>query len=479
MLHMHWLTFTSSGLRLLTFTHSLQPSPFSRIKELHLAECLISPVQFCQLLDDSSRFPALDELYLSRNELDTLIPTRISRLCIENLKSLILENNVFQTLDCVASANTMFPNLQSVSLQANQVARVGLEASDISFPRLQTLNLSQNSIATFSFIDNLPQKFPTLSSLRITGNPLFLRSEFDINNDPRASDKTYYLTLARIPSLQTLNYTKISSRDREEGEIYYLSVAEKDLKLLVTTNKDAAELVHTANSLYPRYQVLTKKYNRDSVIEQYLSSSQADDDKIIKSSVDTLPVHPAGSLAARIINATFYIPDETSKVMSTAEAEFQIPSSIPVTRLMSILVQHANFRSYLKPMRFKMIYESEELDPDDTTAEGSTKSSIYGKNLSPEEKKAIWREWGDWNADAIVEQELHAKTDNSLSETQVLSGEQFEHWTEDGKYCVREGRRWKRREVEIPHALKRPWGDWIENAKAVRVRIEPQTKAPA
>lgn len=468
--------FDFSGLRLRTFAHSLNPSPFSRIKELHLAECLITPVQFCQLLSDSGRFTSLEELYLSQNQLNSLLQTGMSQVCIKNLKSLILENNLFETLDCIASANRMFPNLQSVSLQGNRVAQVGLETQEGAFSQITTLNLSQNVIASFAFIDNLPQKFPNLSSLRITDNPLLLRSEFNNVNDPRASDKSYYLTLARLPSLLTLNYAKISSRDREEGEIYYLSVAEKGLKSLFAASKDPTELVHTAKSLYPRYQKLTEKYFRDSIIDQYLASFRADEGETTNLFKDTQSAHPAGSLAARIVNATFYIPSDTSAPVPVVEVELRIPSTLPVTRLMSILLQNANFRPYVKPMCFKMIYESKELDPDDTTAEGSTKSSIYGKNLSPEEKRAIWKEWGDWDADAIVEQELHARENNNASKHQATSNERVEHWSEDGKYCIKEGRRWKRREVEIPRALKRPWGDWIDDAKTVRVRIEPFTE---
>src|SRR5271170_4123089 len=209
----------------------------------------------------------------------------------------MLDNNLFTSLAFLPNVMHAFPNLKALSLQGNQISSIGLlshSGSDreaISFPQLGSLNLSHNLIADYSFIDALPQLFPGLTSLRVSNNPFFssgtsthppaydkipckatLTSSmatappYRISASPR-TDASYSLTLARIPTLLSLNHSTITSRDREEGEIYYIAIAERELSAAIAETPVYGREGHVSDvkRQYPRYEELCQKYERESV----------------------------------------------------------------------------------------------------------------------------------------------------------------------------------------------------------------------
>ena len=352
----------------------------------------------------------------------------------------------------------MFPNVESISLQDNVIEQIGRFLPDVStFPEVKSLNLSQNAIVTYHVVDEIPSYFPNLTSLYVTQNPFFT-PDVRADSDPNASDKKYFLTLARIPNLQTLNYAKIVPRDREEGEIYYLSVANEALNgLLDPRVRNKQEIAAIAKAKFGRYQDLSRKYNHDSLIDAFLSSSELDTPV---EALVTKSTYPAGSLASRLVTGWFYLASDAKDTQKL----LKIPSSIPVTKVMSILLQQPVFRQSLRPLQFRLIYESEELDPVDPTTESSTRSATYGRNITPDQRRLLWEEWGKWDVDRV---------DNSTVEREDSENER---WSEDSRTCTKAGIKYRRRETEIPHALKRPWGDWLDGAKTVTIRIEPLSK---
>jgi len=435
-------------------------------------------------------FTSLETLNISGNQIDTFLSLvnnqeHISTAQSLSLKSLYLDNNNFVDLDCIIPIVQAFPKIGTLSLEANCIAELGSQISTFkqTFPQLNTLSIPDNQISSFQFLDAFPILFPSLTSLRVTGNPFYT---IDTNNpNPKASDKLYYLGLARIPTLKRLNYGLVSDREREEGEIYYLSVAGKEIQDLFTSTSSQSvgtiTLVERAKRLHPRYQYLCQKYARDSVIDQLLCSQTS------TTALSTLTpqqiIYPSGSLGARLVTATFYISE--SLVSPSLTVTEQLPLTLPISYLMAHLHQNPTFAPYLKPLQFNLIYESTELDPVDTTAESSTRSTMYahGHKLSKEEKESLWREWGDWDADAVVEEararDMNGETANGITDGDANAKD--EHWTEDG-FLMRDGRKWKHREVKILHSVKRPWGDWIDiknggPEREVRVRIEPFERA--
>lgn len=436
----------------------MEADVFPKVNEIYLEYCLLASDQIIRLLRSTPCFGSIQVLHLSGNQLDVLFePKADPPLVLSNLKSLVLDNNLFTDLTVMSSVLGVAPNLRSVSLQANQISQVGstLLRSNTTFKQLSVLNLADNMISSYQFLDDLARILPNLDSLRVSGNPIY--QQFDVN-DARASDKSFYLTLARLPTLKTLNHGTITARDRQEGELYYLAIAENDFKQDLGSSKDRDVLIAKLQRSYPSYEVLCEKYSRSPLYSQTGDASQ------LPSIADSVQKqYPAGSLGARLVKATFYLAPTKLTTTERAQVTLDLPNSIAVTQVTSQLMRQAKFRGHLKPMQFRLIYETNELDPVDSTAESTTRSATYGKNLSAEEKAMVWKEWGDWDADAVQE------------DTDAMANG-VEHVSSDGQFYIKDGRKWKRREVEIPLSLKRPWGDWLDDALEVTIRIEPWTR---
>lgn len=459
-----------SGLRLRSVDVCSAPSPFAELQELHLEDCSLDSDSVACLMDSGNHFSSLREIRLAGNGFqDLTIPEDVSISRLDCVELLGLERNNLKDLNCLGDISKYFPHLTSLSLQANQISQIGRTAQ--SFPLIKSLNLSDNQIQTYQFFNEIPKLLPNLTSLQVTGNPLFRQKNSNDSDNARNLDKSFYLTLARLPNLKTLNYTTITSRERQEGELYYLAIVDKELQDLISKN-----LLRTDNlkdhieHLHPLYLSLAAKHERDTIFDKLASTDSTAAPNGIKSPIK--PSYPAGSLGARLITATFYlaIPDsqsQTSRATPTPTLTISLPSTLPVTQLMSLLTRHATFRHHLRPLRFDMIYESTEFDPVDTTTESTTRSALYG--LSQEEKERVWKQWGEWDIDGDAD-----TIDGGDGMGQRKNGAIEEAEGNGGIFQIRNGRRWKRREVKIPHSLKRAWGDWLdgEEGREVVVRLE-------
>lgn len=390
----------------------------------------------------NDHFPRLKTLSLAENELDSLISSDTSqKLYLPSVSSLILERNTFHSLSPLVLMSNTFPNLLEISLQQNEIGMVGEvnpgETAKLEmFRNLRSLNLSDNKFTDFRSVDLLSLLFPNLASLRISNNPLYAATSAAPSDTPRAhSDVLYSFTLARIPSLIVLNHTAITPRDREEGEIYYISAAGREIaaSFEASTAEDIVARTRLAKGKHPRYEALCKKYDRDSVFEQYSKGSTN------KTSINSSEKCAAGSLAARLVNARFYVPASSEKVVQRL-----IARTIDVYRVKALISREMG----LPPLQFRLVYESEELDP------------VRDVN---EQKSSDWDNWGDWDVDG---------DDESNKENKLAHQQAHKSWI-DG-VLLEDGKKWKKREVEILDGTK-AWGDYIgdDNVKAVSIRVEP------
>jgi hypothetical protein len=393
-------------------------------------------------------------------------------LQLPNVTTLILDNNLFTSLGFLADVLRAFPSLKALSLQGNEISSITLPGSGSgeetsSFPHLESVNLSQNLIEGYDFIDALPRLFPRLTSLRVSNNPFFASGTSihppthdaifhratipsSTSSAPPArslpgtsrSDAVFSLTLARIPTLLTLNHSNITSRDREEGEIYYTSLAERELsaaisRIIASTPNLEPEL-NELKRRYPRYEELCQKYDRESVFDTQKASSR----QAASKDNAAYPIYATGTLGDRLVNTHFYIPSpanltgassvqtarSAAERRTTTPTTFSrlIPRTIPVYTLKALLARTFD----LPALQFRVIYESLELDP---------VVSQRGSN-----EKATWEAWGNWDLD---------------------------HPSQDG--AEKKGKKWKRREVEIVDGT-REWGFYVEDGVIdVTIRVEP------
>jgi tubulin-specific chaperone E len=85
-------------------------------------------------------------------------------------------------------------------------------------------------------LDQLPSIFPTLTSLRISHNPLF---------DSLALEEAHMLAVARMPERVTmLNYSAITPQERANAEMYYLSRIARELAAVEEDEEETVLKVH-------------------------------------------------------------------------------------------------------------------------------------------------------------------------------------------------------------------------------------------
>ena len=399
-------------------------------------------------------------LSLSANQLRSF---PVIRPAWPNVSNLTLDNNDFEGLESLPDIVQSFPNLSGISLQGNNIKwdapSQDQRRMQVQFPALEELNLSRNRIQEYSSVDALTRLCPNLKVLQISHNPFLYSTRQQEEEKQRSAmepDVSFYLTLARIPTLQSLNYTSITSRDREEGEIYYVSIAEKEIRHILESTKTFDEAKMTCEAKYPRYEALCQKYDREDLLEKYVENQSGS-----MSSADVLTQkinYPAGSLAARMVHAYFYML-KSNKPKDEATPHFwdrRLPRNIDAYTLKSVVA--TNFQ--LPPgLKFRLIYESPELDP--------VKEEIG----DPKD----WESWGDWDVDELGDELARQKERQSADAEQIiaqkeLSSDQEGRW-EDG-ILLKDGVRWKRREFEILGSWKE-WGAWLENdATEVKIRVE-------
>ncbi|KAG5294921.1 tubulin-specific chaperone E [Histoplasma ohiense] len=387
------------------------------IVELALDETLM---EWKEVAAVSKQFPSLRSLSVSGNEF-TSLPCPIS----STIQELILEYNGFESIHSIRQLASL-SELKKLSLRGNVISRIGPdnpptipEKSNIAFSStLTSLDISFNKISHWSFIDMLPKVFPGLATLRVSDNPLYDQPPApsrvtNMPEYPMTVDEAYMLTLARLPRLETLNYSKITDQDRNNGELYYLSLIRKELAASPQSEEN-----HILE-LHPRYRELCSTYGEVEIKRETESSGSG--------------IHPR-SLAARLVTFNFYLPDRqnqnpiSQKPDMTASAEYStnIPKSFDVYRIKALVARHFS----LSPLRFKLVWETDEWDPIEES----------------------WADDDEWDSSDQIDEPGPQHGSSALKH-------------EDGKKLIR-------REEELVNST-REVGFWFTNeTRQVRVRIE-------
>ncbi|BCR82836.1 putative tubulin-specific chaperone [Aspergillus chevalieri] len=306
---------------------------FEGIAELHLNETLLSWEELSTL---SYQFPALKSLSVSMNQVNE-VSTPIS----ETITTLILEHNEIDSLFSVRKLAAL-PKLKYLSLRGNcieKISRPSTAEDPIQFSfSLEFVDLSYNKINSWSFINALPLVFPGLQSLRISGNPLYNQpvAPTEITNmpdKPMTVDEAYMLTLARLPSIQILNYGNITPQDRNNGELYYLSLIGKELSALPEDAEKGILAKH------PRYGELCERHGEPIV--------RRAEEKLGRT------VNPR-SVAARLVKLVFRLSSQEETIKTK-----EVPRSFDTYQVKALVSRLFG----LTPLEFRLTWETDELDP--------------------------------------------------------------------------------------------------------------------
>ncbi|GLA50382.1 hypothetical protein AnigIFM63604_006437 [Aspergillus niger] len=314
---------------------------FEGITALHIDETLLTWEEISAL---TYQFPVLSTLSASANQL-SMLTTPLSN----TITRLTLENNDLNTLSSIKSL-TSLSRLEHLSLRGNNISTIydtdNTSDTTLQFPHsLHSLDLSRNKIATWDFINHLPALFPGLDTLRISGNALYDQPVgpshiTGVPEKPMTVDEAYMLTLSRIGSLQMLNYGKITPKDRNNGELYYLSLIGKEL----SASPETAEAGILAK--HPRYSELCDLYGQPVI-------------RRAESGTGGAAVNPR-SVAARLVKLVFRL-SQTAGVAregSTIKAK-EVPRSFDTYQVKAIVSRLFG----LQPYSFRLVWETDELDP--------------------------------------------------------------------------------------------------------------------
>ncbi|KAL6233177.1 hypothetical protein BDW75DRAFT_215923 [Aspergillus navahoensis] len=314
---------------------------FDGVEELHLDDTLLPWEQVSRV---AAQFPSLTWLSASANQI-SMVSTPISN----TINTLVLESNEIGSLSSI-KALVSLQNLKHLSLRGNCIDAISTaeaEGYSFQFPKsLRSVDLSQNKINSWLFINRLSEIFPGLQTLRVSGNPLYNQavapsSITGLPEKPMTVDEAYMLTLSRLSTLQVLNYSTISEKDRNNGELYYLSLIGKELSASPETAEQDILKTH------PRYGELCRIYGEPLI------------QRASKASGSEAAVNPR-SVAARLVRMEFRLAqaDSASNCHETVKVK-EIPRSYDTYQVKAIVSRLFG----ITPFELRLIWETDELDP--------------------------------------------------------------------------------------------------------------------
>jgi hypothetical protein len=305
------------------------------VQALGLSRTLVDPAEFSSLISSGNiTFPSLKSLNLANNEYRG--PFRLQ--LPPTLSSVNLSGNEFASLSDLIDLGVSCPLLRTLVLKQNQISAVHSDESQITDSALPVaeLDLSYNAISSFTFFNDMNSTtFPQLKHLRVTGNPLY-KSLVSAEGKPLAAEDGYMLTIARLPQLKYLNYSKITEKERLNAETYYLGQIAAELARAPPGEHS------TVLARHPRYKALCKEYG-EPTIQRQLAKDELD----------------PNSLAAKLVTVTFTLSDGLLPQTSQRSWTQEIPKSFNIYAVLGMVGK----RLGLRPLELRLILESNENDP--------------------------------------------------------------------------------------------------------------------
>ncbi|KAK0496897.1 hypothetical protein EDD18DRAFT_1073528 [Armillaria luteobubalina] len=189
-------------------------SAFMRVTDLQLNDTLTS---WDQMLEITRYMPKLLQIEMGYNRLTRLSKGLDTASPTVTIQSINLDSNSLSdwihTMECLGHSCT---SLTTIILTANDINEIPFPTQLQSrLPAIRSVSLSANGLGAWRDIDALAAWCPCLETLYIRGNPLV-----------QGTDEARYsrqFIIAKIPSLVALDATAISSKERTDCELFYLS----------------------------------------------------------------------------------------------------------------------------------------------------------------------------------------------------------------------------------------------------------------
>ena len=301
------------------------------IKELEMNEMLQSWSDICQV---ATRFDELETLKASSNLLRSLSIT--DTFAMSHLSSLTLDKNEFTSLSDLAPISH-WKSLEKLYLKGNRISRIMSDGAKVPVfgDKLHYVDLSSNAVASWAFLDDLVDVFPSLTGLRFSNNPIY----GSVSTEARPAtnvEEGYMLTVARVGTLKTLNFSNITPKDRENAEMFYLSRIGKALAQVPESREVSVTSEHK------RFAELCKLHGAPVVVRE---GPKTVDENFVE---------------GRLIKFSFHFPPKRGERENDGiTKELEIPKSFDVYRVKGMVGRLFGIR----PLSLRLIWETGEWDP--------------------------------------------------------------------------------------------------------------------
>jgi tubulin-specific chaperone E len=263
----------------------------SRLRKVHMLSLGENLLPWDDLTTVARLFSRLTTFKASGNALSQINSCPLP----QTLTTINLEGNDFKSIADLAPLGAL-PSLQKLLLRNNRITQIGGNMLDnqaktfVLSKSLVHLDVSDNDVQQWSFVSDLAAILPSLTSLRISGNPLyqFLHAA---DGTPLTPDDGYTLTIARLDNLTTLNYSPIAEKDRLNAETYYLSQIAIAISLLPS---DVS--LDTVTAQHPRYEELCRLHGEPAAVRKGPVAGR----NILAAGLVKLNIHFGGTQATTI-----------------------------------------------------------------------------------------------------------------------------------------------------------------------------------
>ncbi|KAL8748356.1 MAG: hypothetical protein Q9184_007366 [Pyrenodesmia sp. 2 TL-2023] len=376
------------------------------------------------------RFPKLQTLSLAFNPLG--IRTTSSILSLPTLTRLDLTSCDITTLESLRFISCT-PNLHTLVLRSNPLTSLSTTTTTtppITFSALRTLDLTSTLLPSLPSLSPIPTTFRLLSSLQTLHTPL-----------QTSHPSSRLLTIARLPTLTTLNNTPIPARERLNAELYYQNLI-ANLLLSATTPAQEAQI----HAEHPQWQYLCSQHGEpESIIIKRLhhdthlpvNQSPTNGAPAASSSSTTQrkenhqEEYPRMCLAHHLTTFTIH----TSPPLPPSTHTLTLPTLLTVYALKGLIGRLLS----RPPLSLRLILETDEFDP------------------VPASKPAD----NDWSCSESSSSEAGDDDDDDREGRERNRRERQE----------RKKTLWARREIEMVDSVRKV-ADWMDGEREVRVRVE-------
>ncbi|KAF4547850.1 CAP-Gly domain-containing protein 2 [Elsinoe fawcettii] len=343
---------------------------FATLSTLSLEGMLLLPAELRTIM---LAFPKVRDLNVSSNLLNHDLHVRLP----STIEQLNLGSNIIEHLSVLRPFVESCQRLHRLVLKRNSIATIWNDnehqSGNIVSSSLREIDLTENKIANFAFVDALPAAFPSLSHLRISNNPLYANSS-RANGVPLTTIEVSLLIIARLPSLQSLNYSTIKPKDRLEAETFYLAVIAQELSLAPSAARQDIILRH------PRYKDLCAAYGTPAIENNVTSDMDGP--------------HP-NSIAARVVDCHVYFSAKAHEFLrspSLPDKNGKDLIQIPLSFSMYAMTAHIARRYGMLPSAIAIVWETGENDPVASSMVASNEVVEWDSDEDEIESASAWVE---------------------------------------------------------------------------------------